>query len=115
MRRTRSYSYERCDRCYGLWLSLGVLTAMVSEMKPPLGVQFTQRPGRATRSCPDCQAPLAPVGLVGIPVDHCPNQHGVWFDKDELGQVLDRVSDPSLPPPAPPTSFTSLLEELFRI
>jgi hypothetical protein len=42
--------------------------------------------GRA-RPCPRCAHPMAACTLNAIPVDHC-QEHGVWFDRDELQQIL---------------------------
>lgn len=113
--RTRLYNYERCTRCLGIWMSMAVLEAMVARMDEGAAPRFVERAGGQTRMCPDCQTAMARVELFLIPVDVCAGQrHGIWLDKDELTQVLERVVMEDPPPPEPPSSFTSLLADFFR-
>ena len=96
-------------------MSIAITRAMIDEMVPGAAMQFVNHRMPAQRRCPDCTQPLTPVTLFTIPVDYCrDHDHGLWFDKDELQQVLDRVGDTDPPPPEPPTSFTSLLQDFFR-
>lgn len=116
--RTRGYSYERCAHCCGVWINPGVLRDMLHEMvggRP--GDPFDQletRSGGSSRTCPDCQRTLAAVELFRIPLDACLTRaDGVWFDRDELRQVLERAGVADPPPPEPVPSFTSLLADFF--
>ena len=57
---------------------------------------------------------MATALLFGIPVDTCEaHQHGIWFDTDELRQVLERVGVDEPTPPARPDAFRSLLDDFF--
>lgn len=40
-------------------------------------------------NCPKCTTALEAVTMDGIEVDVCPACKGVWFDKFELGPLLD--------------------------
>jgi Zn-finger nucleic acid-binding protein len=112
---TRSYSYERCQRCKGLWVSSDVVGAMAHAMVPGTRLSFTQVRRRTSRPCPDCGSPMQAAVLFHIPIDRCAEKkHGVFFDKDELAQVLERVGSEEPEPPAPPTSFASLLRDFFE-
>lgn len=94
---------------------MSVLQAMVASMEEGAQPLFLERAGGQPRMCPDCQSAMARADLFSIPVDLCmERQHGVWFDKDELTQVLERVGMEDPPPPEPPSSFTSLLADFFR-
>lgn len=99
-------------------MSPGVLRDMVGEMVGgPRADPFDQMESRSVgtaRTCPDCQRPLAPVELFRIPLDAClPRRDGVWFDRDELRQVLERAGMADPPPPEPVPTFTTLLEDFF--
>ena len=111
--RTQDYSYERCGACRGMWISLPVLRLMVANMESGAQPAFEEF-GTGRRRCPDCQANMAEMMLFQIPVDACIERaHGVWFDKDELSQALERVVVEDPGPPQQPTSFVSLLGEFF--
>ena len=46
---------------------------------------------RAKRRCPRCSARMREVVMGSdrpVYVDRCPQGHGLWFDRDELGQLL---------------------------
>ncbi|MBW2278481.1 MAG: zf-TFIIB domain-containing protein [Deltaproteobacteria bacterium] len=112
---TRSYSYERCAKCAGLWVSLAVVSEMAGEIAPGTSVRVQPTPARSGRPCPDCRVPLNTGTLFRIPVDYCAEkQEGVWFDKDELAQFLERIACEDPPPPEPITSFSSLLRDFFE-
>lgn len=113
--RTQTYNYERCARCLGIWMGMPVLRLMVASMVEGAHPFFEGRTGGQSRTCPDCRTPLARADLFHVPVDVCTaHEHGVWFDKDELAQVLERVGVEEPAPPEPPTSFTTLLADFFR-
>ncbi len=112
--RTRDYSYERCDRCHGIWMSIALLNQMCAEIVPAPIVAFEAYDGAGQRGCPDCGRVMQRASLFEIPVDVCQvRTDGVWLDKDELKQVLDRVAETDPRPPDPPSSFTSLLDDFL--
>lgn len=111
--RTGDYSYETCQGCCGMWIPLGVLRAMISEMNPHAGdaLDYAAHP---QRSCPDCRAPMTAMTLHSVPVDVCrEKQHGVWFDRDELRQVLEAVGTGEPAQLARRGEFQSLLHDFF--
>jgi Zn-finger nucleic acid-binding protein len=88
---------------------------MALAMETGESLDFVPGVGRCVRSCPDCGAEMASARLFGIPIDHCASEHhGVWFDKDELAQFLERVGDEEPAPPQKATSFSSLLRDFFE-
>jgi Zn-finger nucleic acid-binding protein len=98
-----------CKQCAGLWIGEDVLTEMVMKMLPPtLDAPWMARRLRFAPSfpstdapgipCPSCHEPMARAMLHRIVIDRC-ETHGIWFDGDELGSVLRRCADPSIPQP----------------
>jgi Zn-finger nucleic acid-binding protein len=78
--------YARCRRCGGRWLSgEGVRAILGHEIA---GQPFATDPRRI---CPRCALPMAGVLLLGIPVELCSHQHGVWLDHDALARLHDAV------------------------
>ncbi len=92
-----------------------VLARFIEDIAP--GFVWAPKGSHTGRTiiCPNCRGSMERTQLLGIPVDYCePHNHGVWFDKDELRQVLERVASPSDAAPEPPTSFTTLLNDFFN-
>jgi len=53
-------------------------------------------------SCPVCRVPLAMSDRQGIEIDYCPQCRGVWLDRGELDDLVERsAADAPAPPPAP--------------
>jgi len=89
-----------CHRCRGLWLDAGELEALLhrtgAKVDDPL-LHILQQPGAEPKErphlCPRCDAPLHEIqvehaGRPTLTLDKCPRGHGLWFDADELQQLL---------------------------
>lgn len=90
-------SARGCSRCQGLWLREDILTEMVTAMLPvPTTGRLVFAPTVQDQrvACPSCRAPMVLTTLAEIVVDRCA-KHGVWFDREELEQVLRRSAKPS--------------------
>ena len=85
-----------CERCRGVWLDAGELESLMettgADGIDPLR-QFqsqagkSQNPGR--HLCPRCDSRLEEITLAPkVTLDQCPRGHGLWFDADELQQLL---------------------------
>lgn len=48
---------------------------------------------RTALPCAVCREPMQPLHVRGVSIDRCA-QHGVWFDRAELGELLLRVAEP---------------------
>lgn len=89
---------DYCERCRGIWLDHGELEELMkrtgAQADDPL-LQFQQQsgwipPGRKNL-CPRCDGPLEEIGPAPeLTLDRCPRGHGMWFDADELKQLLSR-------------------------
>jgi Zn-finger nucleic acid-binding protein len=97
-----------CNHCRGLWLDAGELEALMkqtgADTHGPL-LKFQQQkgtqPGGRPHLCPRCDAALHEIEISGmegrapsrplrtsLTLDKCPRGHGLWFDADELQQLL---------------------------
>jgi Zn-finger nucleic acid-binding protein len=89
-----------CDRCRGLWLDAGELEELLrrtgAQADDPL-LHFQKQEGRSPEGrphlCPRCDERLREIqvehpGSTILTLDKCPRGHGLWFDADELQQLL---------------------------
>ena len=86
-----------CDECHGIWLDEGELELLVEADKDadlPILKALTDPAAvkeKGNKKCPVCDKrmllvdiPLDPV----VEIDRCPQNHGLWFDKGELEQII---------------------------
>lgn len=87
-----------CDECHGIWLDEGELELLIGAADQKSELPFLKAlldsdavKGNGSRNCPVCgkkmllvDIPLDPV----IEIDRCPLNHGLWFDKGELEQIV---------------------------
>lgn len=88
-----------CDRCSGFFLTQGEVRHAIEDLCGPAELVFFDGPP-GTRVCPRCSGVLTTcrlrVEFLGVDVatkatlDRCPTD-GVWFDTDELEDVLART------------------------
>jgi Zn-finger nucleic acid-binding protein len=97
---------RHCMQCKGSWVPEETLHAhisvMTSEVKPR--VEWTVTHKRIGLPCAVCKHTMETLLLFEIAVDRC-HSHGVWFDKDELAEVLRRSM---IKPPQPRDPGTGL-------
>ncbi len=84
-----------CERCRGLWLDAGELEellartgAAVDDPLLKLQNQTGSVPAGRKHLCPRCDEPLHEINVRSLALDRCPRGHGLWFDADELRQLL---------------------------
>jgi hypothetical protein len=99
---------DYCPSCGGIWLDSGELEMLLGgsqEAKQLLSsfkVDYKSRKGRLAactekaRKCPIClkKAQKIVVGTSEPPlfIDKCRKDHGLWFDRGELEDVLARAN-----------------------
>ncbi|MCX7017882.1 MAG: zf-TFIIB domain-containing protein [bacterium] len=96
-----------CHKCKGVWLDAGELEQLLirtgAESHDPV-MGFQAEKGKAPRGrrqlCPRCDKPLHEVIVNGhhggsVMIDQCPRDHGIWFDKQELQELLSLFSPES--------------------
>ncbi len=43
-----------------------------------------------TRICPICNEKTEKFQIYGVTLDRCKNKHGIWFDKGEISELLNK-------------------------
>ncbi|HEU4522145.1 MAG TPA: zf-TFIIB domain-containing protein [Thermoanaerobaculia bacterium] len=94
---------DSCISCHGLWFDRGEMellcekTGVTLDMpKLFVAASVPERP----RECPRCRKRMAKVALAAnarVVTDHCPDEHGIWFDARELGTVIDAAASAETP------------------
>ena len=103
-----------CRRCGGLWVAFGAdLTARAAAISAEASAQAKVRPADSPSViCSFCRVQTTRHTQDGINIDVC-TQHGVWFDRDELGRWLENAQALGLgairarawtPPPSVPVT-----------
>ncbi len=90
---------DYCGQCGGIWLDAGELEMLLGDAEKAKGligsfsVDTTSVEKR--RKCPICDKKMAKV-VVGsdgpmLLIDRCVKGDGLWFDKGELDEIIDRA------------------------
>jgi Zn-finger nucleic acid-binding protein len=84
---------RHCPRCKGSWIPTEVLHEHVSTMQTRIDPKLVWKRSsqRVGLPCAACHHTMETLLLFEVPVDRC-HSHGVWFDADELAEVLRRAS-----------------------
>jgi len=87
-----------CHLCGGVWLDEGELELLLQPengtSKPVAGLIADLKKADSPpngRKCPVCRKKMRPVELSiepAVEIDKCPHNHGLWFDKGELEQIM---------------------------
>lgn len=98
--RVGSVELAGCGECGGIWvdsesipLAMKRVDKRIEELAGRAAEHATFRADTSrTAACPVCHFSLqrVPLSRAGIVVDFCAN-HGTWFDRAELGRVLEVV------------------------
>lgn len=90
---------DHCTDCGGIWLDAGELEMLLGEAEQAkqlldsfkVSTDATEKP----RRCPICDKKMRKiiVGPTGplLLIDKCRRGHGLWFDRGELQDILDRA------------------------
>lgn len=91
---------DHCVQCRGTWLDSGELEFIAEQAgmsAGPLAEALASRGARVDARCPRCRRRLhvTPVGASSdaLEIDACSNECGLWFDRGELLQFLERFDD----------------------
>ena len=90
---------DHCISCKGIWLDEGELELLLEETKAAEAFLATFEADKETREksrkCPICLKRMEKV-LYGddtkVRVDKCRRNHGIWFDKGELEDIISQAS-----------------------
>ena len=94
-----SVEIDFCNECEGVWLDEGELELLLGDNIPtdsPLYEAlngFAKNAKKGSRPCPVCSKKMLLVDIpVGddkfVEIDKCRYNHGLWFDKGELDEIL---------------------------
>ena len=86
---------DYCLKCQGIWLDAGELEILLegTDGKDELLKSFSEdkKIKEAKRKCPICLKNMRKV-ICGheekVLIDKCRKNHGLWFDKGELEQII---------------------------
>ena len=90
---------DHCTDCGGIWLDGGELELLLDEPQQAkeLLKSFKIASGCAERhrKCPICDEKMQKI-IVGqsepvLLIDKCPKGDGLWLDRGELGDIIDRA------------------------
>jgi hypothetical protein len=90
---------DHCVECGGIWLDAGELEILLGEAQRARQLLDSFEVNAGTpekpRRCPICDKKMQKV-LVGsagpaMLIDKCRRGDGLWFDKGELNDILDRA------------------------
>ena len=80
----------RCVLCEGAWVAEDTLVAILEQRASTLVELPWQARQDKPRPCAECKAEMQTVNLGSVALDRCEN-HGVWFDADELTALLKQA------------------------
>lgn len=87
---------DYCTDCAGIWLDAGELEVLLEDFDQAAAVLNSFAPAQSDetpRKCPICLKKMEKV-FVGQTenkqklIDRCRQNHGLWFDRGELQQIL---------------------------
>ena len=86
---------DYCFKCGGIWLDEGELEILLesAEGKDELLRSFEEdkKTKEKPRKCPICLRNMRKVNCGGdkkVLIDKCKKNHGLWFDKGELEEII---------------------------
>ena len=90
---------DYCTGCGGIWLDAGELELLMGEPKKAKKLldsfKSDSKSSERVRKCPICDKKMRKV-IVGssepaLLIDKCQKGDGLWFDKGELQDIVDRA------------------------
>ena len=90
---------DYCPVCEGIWLDAGELELLLGNSGKAVELinSFTVQPQHSEthHKCPICLKKMQKI-IVGtsqpaLLIDKCPKNNGLWFDKGELQNILERA------------------------
>ena len=105
---------DHCFSCKGIWLDEGELELLLEEATAAEAFLATFEADIETREksrkCPICVKRMEKVlygGDTKVRVDKCRRNHGIWFDKGELQDIISQASG------AEDNKVLKLLKDMF--
>ncbi|MBT3362114.1 MAG: hypothetical protein HN929_11255 [Chloroflexi bacterium] len=111
--------------CKGVWFDTGELELLLESMElDDSGLSMDEilaldeaKTDEKARRCPICNSKMLKVMIgsaPGVMIDACPNEHGLWFDGGEVGQVIRQLIDSQPSSTDKQGKVLSFLGEVFK-
>ncbi len=93
-----SFMIDYCTGCGGFWLDRGEFMKIVKAGANTVPAKILNTPNykesdefkpEGTRNCPRCSVVMPIKEIKGVNLDFCPQCAGIWFDKNELGDLIN--------------------------
>ncbi len=81
---------SRCLLCEGAWVAEDALVAILEQRASTLIELPWEARQDKPRPCAQCKAEMQTVNLGSVALDRCAS-HGVWFDMNEMTQLLKQA------------------------
>jgi hypothetical protein len=90
---------DHCTDCGGIWLDAGELELLLGSSQHTKQMldsfRIYSESAEKPRKCPICDKKMKKI-IVGsskpiLLIDRCPKKDGLWFDKGELQDILNRA------------------------
>ena len=87
-----------CTACDGIWLDEGEMEIILGDggkSRALIGSFQKAATGETQRKCPICDRKMEKViageGKPALMIDRCARGDGLWFDKGELSNIIDKA------------------------
>ncbi len=90
----KNIEVEYCLSCNGFWLDRGELELIneILGLNAKINSPFNEKEistAEKKYKCPKCNKIMKKVKINDVIIDVCPNNDGIWFDKNELSKILN--------------------------
>ncbi len=106
---------DHCFSCEGIWLDHGEISLLLKDAQKAVdllvSVNALETHQKSKKKCPICQRKMISKRVANTSklwIDACPKNHGLWFDRGELEQVLAQAKTPDA------LKIAALIHEIFR-
>lgn len=92
---------DHCFSCGGIWLDQGELDLLLKDPKKTSSlldsVKTLEPHHEEKRKCPICRSTMKTKKIEDkkpLRIDLCLKNHGLWFDRGELEEILNQANTP---------------------
>ncbi|MGA2671320.1 MAG: zf-TFIIB domain-containing protein [Dehalococcoidia bacterium] len=121
----RNIELDYCHSCKGVWFDSGELELLLKSqgLEEPKaffeGIFNSQEAASSEkkRKCPICGRRMEKTAIGGQPeilIDVCRDNHGLWFDRGEVAQLIKSLAGEHLPKHHPREHVIGFLKEVFE-
>jgi Zn-finger nucleic acid-binding protein len=121
----RNIELDYCHSCKGVWFDSGELELLLKSqgLEEPKaffeGIFNSQEAASSEkkRKCPICGRKMKKTAIGGQPeilIDVCRDNHGLWFDRGEVAQLIKSLAGEHPPKHHPKGHVISFLKEVFE-